>query len=116
MTESRLDERVSDVTIAEVQEIKFGGIPECGCAIGGKMEAAQSKFVSLLGSISQEEKLPFLQWVKEHYTSMIEPDDRPETKSDRLLSEIVDFLKKRVPKEGLAPGEVVTNMHDVSLP
>lgn len=79
------------------------------------MEAAQSKFVALLGSISQAEKLPFLQWVKEQYTSMVGPDDHAETKSDRLLSEIADFLKRRVPKEGLAPGETVTDMHGVSL-
>lgn len=63
---------------------------------------AQCQFVALVCGLRQEDKSFFLQWVK-HTGCITEPDDHAET----LLSKIADFLKKRVPKEGLAPDEMV---------
>lgn len=57
--------------------------------------------MDLLCGVKEEDRLSFLQWVKQT-EFMSEPDEHAET-----LSRIADFLKKRVPKEGLAPDEMV---------
>lgn len=66
------------------------------------LESAQCQFSALFRGIRQEDKLSFLQWVKQ--TEFVA---EPNGHAEALLSKIADFLKKRVPKEGLAPGEMV---------
>lgn len=66
------------------------------------LESAQCQFAALVRGIRQEDKVSFLQWVKQ--TEFVaEPNGHAEVQ----LSKIADFLKKRVPKEGLAPDEMV---------